>query len=146
MSKRSRKGISRNLPKKKKLMKGRQSSPCHWCSMRFEFYELTVDHVIPTGSGGPGGGHNTVLACVECNRCRGWIHEIVLGNMRRCRIGVLDHMEWWFFANRFKDPWLTHKRSRFVEQWLRRRRDIVDANRSAKLSTQIEGPIQGTES
>ena len=44
---------------------------CHYCSRKFTFKELTLDHVVPLSRGGTTSPGNVVPACRECNKAKG---------------------------------------------------------------------------
>lgn len=87
---------------------------CHWCGRHAK--RLTIDHVIPQGSGGSRKKSNTVDCCWSCNQARGVLHEIVLGRVsawsegtvRRARQHVERHGE--------RDRWLRQHVAR-IERW-----------------------------
>ena len=47
---------------------------CAYCDRRLELENMTLDHFLPLKRGGPKGTLNTLLACEECNYCKGKIH------------------------------------------------------------------------
>jgi 5-methylcytosine-specific restriction endonuclease McrA len=44
---------------------------CQYCGETPPLSELTYDHVIPRGLGGPTDWTNIVTCCIPCNRCKG---------------------------------------------------------------------------
>ena len=44
---------------------------CHYCSKKFSFQELTLDHVVPLARGGTTSPGNCVPSCRDCNKKKG---------------------------------------------------------------------------
>lgn len=49
----------------------RDGFTCAYCEERFDYRDLTLDHVIPRSRGGVTSWTNTVSACAHCNRKKG---------------------------------------------------------------------------
>lgn len=49
----------------------RDNNLCQYCSNKFSFDELTIDHVIPRVMGGKSTWENTVASCQKCNTTKG---------------------------------------------------------------------------
>lgn len=56
---------------------------CHYCEMRFEKEDLTMDHITPIARGGKTTRGNVVVCCKECNSKKKYYTpaEILLSNM-----------------------------------------------------------------
>ena len=54
-----------------KMMKGRDTVPCHWCKTPITLDTSTIEHVVPIDRGGLDNANNRVLACEPCNTKRG---------------------------------------------------------------------------
>ncbi len=61
-------GFLSRVPKIKSVLIRRDGRCCDFCLKRFEFLELTVDHVIPISKGGTNNMDNLRLLCVECHK------------------------------------------------------------------------------
>jgi len=49
----------------------RDGFKCQYCSKKFKYEELTLDHVTPRSKGGQTTYQNTVAACKKCNNEKG---------------------------------------------------------------------------
>lgn len=49
----------------------KQSNRCHYCDLELDYYEATIDHVIPLSRGGSDLIENKVIACGVCNQEKG---------------------------------------------------------------------------
>lgn len=58
--------IKRNDFSKRCLFK-RDLNQCQYCSLKFDSYKLTIDHVIPRSLGGKTNWSNCVTCCQKCN-------------------------------------------------------------------------------
>ncbi len=47
------------------------SGICHYCTKKFPFKELTMDHVVPLARGGETKPGNVVPSCRDCNKSKG---------------------------------------------------------------------------
>ena len=56
---------------RRKMMKGKETVPCHWCKIEITLETSTLEHVIPLDRGGLDNANNRVLACAPCNNKRG---------------------------------------------------------------------------
>ena len=67
--------LSTSTPRERRVLRTikRDGGECVWCRRSLEFgdSQLTIDHVLPKGSGGPAWPENEVLACYKCNHRRG---------------------------------------------------------------------------
>lgn len=54
-----------------KMMKGRETVPCHWCKTPIMLDTSTIEHIVPIDRGGLDNANNRVLACAPCNAARG---------------------------------------------------------------------------
>lgn len=50
---------------------GTQEGICNGCLHHFEIRHMDLDHVIPSGDGGPDADDNLQLLCSSCNRIKG---------------------------------------------------------------------------
>src|SRR5690349_21025520 len=87
---------------------------CHWCGVNTA--NVTVDHVVPLGSGGPNIKSNTVYSCGRCNQARGLLHEIVLGQVSAWRSKSIERAREHLKLHGERDRWLRPHIAR-VERW-----------------------------
>ena len=45
---------------------------CQYCGQRFQYSDLTMDHVVPKCKGGDFSWYNIVIACKRCNTRKGY--------------------------------------------------------------------------
>jgi 5-methylcytosine-specific restriction endonuclease McrA len=48
----------------------RDNYTCQYCHTKFNYKELTIDHVVPASQGGPKTWTNVVTACRSCNQVK----------------------------------------------------------------------------
>lgn len=48
----------------------RDNYTCQYCAVKFNYKELTIDHVLPASKGGPKTWTNVVTACRRCNQAK----------------------------------------------------------------------------
>lgn len=49
----------------------RENKRCFYCSKKLEYHQMTLDHYLPSCSGGRGEIFNLVACCKSCNREKG---------------------------------------------------------------------------
>ena len=49
----------------------RDRNTCQYCGRRFDYKELTIDHIVPSSRGGGHNWTNVVCCCVDCNKRKG---------------------------------------------------------------------------
>lgn len=63
-------GRGHNKERKEKIFKERKFLPCCFCDRLLQFYEATIEHIIPASKGGPSIMENLTISCRDCNSNR----------------------------------------------------------------------------
>ena len=65
------KNKTRNIKKTRWWQQKCADRTCYYCKKKFDFSELTIDHIIPIARGGKTAPGNVVPSCQECNKEKG---------------------------------------------------------------------------
>lgn len=79
------------LNSRRRTLHKMQRGICHFCGMKVQFEQATVDHLLPQSRGGTDAVDNLAMTCSPCNNAKGNLTEAEFRLARRASSQALSH-------------------------------------------------------